>query len=234
MNLMDMNINIPQIKICGMTRMEDALACADLGADAVGFVFYENSPRYMTPEHAGAIIAALPENVLPVGVFVNASIDAIVDMVTFFGIKAIQLHGNEPPRFVEDLLFLKVPIIKALYMKGEPCVENAFLYNAASYLVECEKGILPGGNAMKWNWEDAADFGEHFPFILAGGLSPDNVAEAICATKPDAVDVSSGVEASPGIKDIQKIRQFILSVKKSPVDRPLRSIFHESVESNLS
>jgi phosphoribosylanthranilate isomerase len=225
-----MKINIPQIKICGLTRLDDALACADLGVDAIGFVFYPKSPRYVTSEKAGGMIGALPSNVLPVGVFVNESIDVIVDMVTFFGIKAVQLHGNETPRFVEDLLFLKIPIFKALYMKGEPSVENAFLYNASSFLVECEKGILPGGNALKWKWEDAVDFGEHFPFILAGGLSPDNVSEAINTAKPDAVDVSSGVEVSPGVKDIHKIRQFIQNVKNSTVDRPLRSIFYESIE----
>jgi len=224
-----MEINTPQIKICGLTRMEDALACADLGADAIGFVFYAKSPRYIAPEIAGAIISALPQNVLPVGVFVDESMDVIVDMVTFFGIKAIQLHGNETPRFVEDLLFLKLPIIKALYMSGEPCVENAFLYNASSFLVECEKGMLPGGNAIQWKWEDSADFGEHFPFILAGGLTPDNVSAAISASKPDAVDVSSGVEISPGKKDIHKIRQFIQNVKNTPLDKGLRSIFHESI-----
>jgi phosphoribosylanthranilate isomerase len=109
-------------------------------------------------------------------------------------------------------------------------VENAFLYNASSFLVECEKGILPGGNAMKWNWEDAVDFGEHFPFILAGGLTPDNVSEAIAVSKPDAVDVSSGVEFFPGKKNVHSIREFIQNVKKSSVDKPLRSIFHESIE----
>jgi phosphoribosylanthranilate isomerase len=227
---MNLKVNTPQIKICGLTRMEDALACAEMGADAVGFVFYKKSPRYVTPEQAGTMIAALPDRLQFVGVFVNESLDAIVDIVTFFGIKAIQLHGNEPPSYVENLLFLKIPIIKALYMSGDPSVENAFLYNASSFLVECEKGILPGGNAMKWNWEDAVDFGEHFPFILAGGLTPDNVSEAIAASKPDAVDVSSGVEISPGKKDIQRIRAFIQNVKKSSLDKPLRSIFHESIE----
>jgi phosphoribosylanthranilate isomerase len=226
---MEIKLNTPQIKICGLTRMEDALACADLGANAVGFVFYAKSPRYLTPEKAGAIIAALPENVLPVGVFVDASIDAIVDIVTFFGIKAVQLHGNESPRFVEDLLFLKIPIIKVLYMKGDPSVENAFLYNASSFLIECEKGTLPGGNAIQWKWEDAGDFGEHFPFILAGGLTPDNVSSAIRSAKPDVVDVSSGVETTPGIKDIKKIRQFIHNVKNTPLDKGLRSIFNESI-----
>jgi phosphoribosylanthranilate isomerase len=229
MSLMETKINTPQIKICGLTRMEDALACAELGADAVGFVFYAKSPRYVTPEQAGAMIAGLPSQVLPVGVFVDESIDAIVDVVTFFGIKAIQLHGNESPRFVEDLLFLRIPIIKALYLNSEPSVENAFLYNASSFLVECEKGTLPGGNAIKWNWEDAADFGEHFPFILAGGLTPDNVSEAIGDAKPDAVDVSSGVEISPGKKDVNKIRRFIRNVKNTSINRPLRSIFHEPV-----
>jgi phosphoribosylanthranilate isomerase len=229
MSLMEPTHNTPQVKICGLTRMEDVLACAEFGADAVGFVFYEKSPRYVTPDQAGVMIRALPKDVLTVGVFVNEAIDAIVDMVTFYGIKAIQLHGNESPRFVEDLLFLKVPIIKGLYMNHEPSVENAFLYNASAFLVECEKGVLPGGNAMTWNWKDAADFGEHFPFILAGGLSPENISAAIKAAKPDAVDVSSGVETSPGIKDIQKIRQFIHKVKNIPIDKGLRSIFHESI-----
>jgi phosphoribosylanthranilate isomerase len=226
---MKIKLNAPQIKICGLTRMEDALACADMGANAVGFVFYAKSPRYLTPEKAGTIIAGLPENVLPVGVFVDASIDAIVDIVTFFGIKAVQLHGNESPRFVEDLLFLKIPIIKGLYMKGDPSVENAFLYNASSFLIECEKGTLPGGNAIEWKWKDAEDFGEHFPFILAGGLTPENVSAAIRSAKPDAVDVSSGVETSPGKKDITKIRQFIQNVKNTTLDKGLRSIFNESI-----
>ncbi len=228
MSLMEIPIHTPQIKICGLTRKQDAVICSDLGADAVGFVFYPKSPRYVSPEQAGAIIAGLPKNIVPVGVFVNEAIEVIIDMVTFFGIKAIQLHGNESPRYVEDLLFLKIPIIKGLYMNGEPSVENAFLYNASSFLVECEKGVLPGGNAIKWNWEEAKDFGEHFPFVLAGGLCPENIAEAILAAKPDAVDVSSGVETSPGIKDFHKISRFIQNVKKTSVQKELRSIFHES------
>jgi phosphoribosylanthranilate isomerase len=230
MSLNQIKINCPQIKICGLTRVEDALACADLGADAVGFVFYAKSPRHVTPRQAGDIISALPKNVVPVGVFVNETVDAIVDIVTFYGVKAIQLHGSESPRFVEDLLFLQVPIFKGLYMNNDPSVDTAFLYNASAFLVECGKGTLPGGNAMKWNWKDAADFGAHFPFILAGGLSPENIAGAIRAAKPDAVDVSSGVESSPGVKDIHKIREFIQNVKKTSLHKPLRSIFHESIE----
>jgi len=224
--------NICQIKICGLTHIDEALFCAESGADAIGFVFYRKSPRYVLPNQARTIIAALPRNIQTVGVFVDESFNSIAEIVMNCGLKAIQLHGNESPEDVEKLKSLGAPVIKSMYMKGDPSIERAPLYNASAYLVECEKGILPGGNAMTWKWEDAAGFGKHHPFILAGGLTPDNVLTAISTAKPDAVDVSSGVEVSPGKKDIQKVRQFIANVKKYKNNQKLRRIFHESCQQN--
>jgi phosphoribosylanthranilate isomerase len=225
----DIITHTPQIKICGLTNADEAMACAELGADAIGFIFYPKSPRYVNPDLAKKICTALPKNVMTVGVFVDEAIETIIDIAMTCGLGAIQLHGAESPRFVENLIPKRIPIIKALYMKGEPSVENAFLYNAFAYLVECEKDKLPGGNALTWKWEDAADFGEHFPFILAGGLSPDNIATAIYAARPDAVDVSSGVENSPGKKEIHKVEEFILNARNCIFDKKLRRIFHGSI-----
>lgn len=224
----EITIYTPQIKICGITNADEAKTCAALGADAIGFIFYPKSPRYVNPDQAIKIRAALPQHIMTVGVFVDESIDTIMDIVWMCRLDAIQLHGNESPQYVEKLIPKRIPIIKALYMKGEPPVENAFLYNATAYLVECEKGSLPGGNALTWKWEEAADFGEHFPVILAGGLSPDNVAAAVTAATPDAVDVSSGVEISPGRKDLHKVEKFIQNVKGCKLDKKLRRIFHGS------
>jgi phosphoribosylanthranilate isomerase len=225
----DITLHTPQIKICGLKNMDEALACADLGADAIGFVFYPKSPRYVHPEQAQKICDILPKKVLTVGVFVNEPVETIRDIAVTCGLGAIQLHGNESPKFVEELKRRRLQIIKALYMVHEPSVENAFLYNATAFLVECQKDILPGGNAMTWKWEEASDFGEHYPFILAGGLAPDNVEEAVNGAKPDAVDVSSGVESSPGKKDMIKVKNFIRNVKKCIINKSLRRIFHGGI-----
>ncbi len=202
----------PQIKICGLTRTEDAVKCASEGVDAIGFIFFKNSPRYIKPERAKIICASLPENVITVGVFVNEPFNSIMDIVSTTNLSAVQLHGNEPPKFVRSLTDQGLNVIKALYMESQPSIAQVSTYAASAYLVECAKGILPGGNAMTWNWKDAAGFGKSHPMVLAGGLSPENVASAINQAMPDAVDVSSGVESAPGKKDIHKVKEFIKAV----------------------
>jgi phosphoribosylanthranilate isomerase len=215
----------PQIKICGLTRTDEAIKCASAGADAIGLVFFKKSPRYIKPEKAKTICASLPDNITTVGVFVNEPFNSIMDIVTTSNIGAVQLHGNEPPKFVRQLTDQGLIVIKGLYMETQPSITQVSTYSASAYLVECTRGELPGGNAMTWNWEDAATFGENHPMVLAGGLSPENVASAINQAMPDAVDVSSGVERTPGKKDIHKVKQFIKAVRGCSPERELRRIF---------
>jgi phosphoribosylanthranilate isomerase len=217
--------NYPQIKICGLTNTEEAVKTAAAGADAIGLVFFKKSPRYITPERAKAICTALPDNITTVGVFVNEPFNSIMDIVSTSNLNAVQLHGNEPPKFVRQLVDQGLIVIKGLYMEGQPSITQVLTYDASAYLVECTRGELPGGNAMTWNWEDAAEFGENHPMVLAGGLSPENVASAISKSMPDAVDVSSGVERSPGKKDVHKVMQFIKTVQEYTPSRELRRIF---------
>ncbi len=206
----------PQIKVCGLTQPEQAVACAQLGVDAIGLVFFEKSPRNVTIQKAAAIKAALPSQVSAVGVFVNPSRETLIQTVDHCGLDIVQLHGSESPEFVADMhANLSARIIKALFTAKSPRMTAAGNYDAAGYLVECGQGTLPGGNAKTWKWALAEDFGRHFPLILAGGLDPDNVARAISACLPDAVDASSGLEAGPGMKDIEKVTGFINRVKQT-------------------
>jgi len=217
--------NAPQVKICGLTQPEQARACADLGADAVGLVFYPKSPRFVTREAARVVCASLPASVAKVGVFVDEPMDVILEVVRDCGLTAVQLHGRESSQLVKEIADQFINVIKALYVEGLPAMDKADDYPAAAFLIECRKGILPGGNAMAWDWKAARDFGASRPLILAGGLDPENVGKAIRDAVPDAVDVSTGVEASPGIKDMKKVDAFIRAVRACNIDKPLRRIF---------
>jgi phosphoribosylanthranilate isomerase len=199
-----------------LTLPDQARACADLGADAIGLVFFDKSPRSVTPEQAAAVKAVLPSRVAAVGVFVDPDREFLARAVRQCGLDIVQLHGSEAPEFVADMhAILKVPIIKVLFATRSPGLGDAVGYHAAGYLVECGRGPLPGGNAMVWDWAAAQAVGRHFPLILAGGLAPDNVAEAIGACLPDAVDASSSLEAGSGVKDLQKVADFIDQVNKT-------------------
>jgi len=201
-----------QVKVCGLTRVEEAVACAQAGAAAVGCVFYAESPRCVTAATARAIRSALPPEVACVGVFVDEPFEGIMALAAYTGFTAAQLHGSEAPEVVERLRREGLFVIKALFADRAPGMETASQYSASAYLVECGQGALPGGNAHAWEWGRAAALGQRHPLILAGGLTPENAAQAVRAALPDAVDVSSGVEASPGRKDICKVEQFIAAV----------------------
>jgi len=203
----------PQVKICGLTSAEAASACADLGADAIGCIFFPKSPRNLTEQQAGKICGALPSHVKKVGVFVDAAFAAIMRKVERCGLTAVQLHGRESPQLVNDLLAENIPVIKALFAAGTPHLSNAHQYRASALLVECGRGVLPGGTAQTWDWRQARPISNAYPVILAGGLSPDNVVQAIAAGRPAAVDVSSGVEKAPGIKDLLKVKAFLEAVR---------------------
>lgn len=219
--------NTPQVKICGLTRVEEAVACAELGADAIGCVFYPPSPRNLTDEEAQRICRALPPQTCTVGVFVNESFSYIMDKVERCGLKAVQLHGMETSGMIDDLLREGLIVIKGLFMKRDPFISSAHLYKPSAFLVECGLGKLPGGNAAAWDWAEAADAfpAVNEPFILAGGLSPENIQDAVLKAAPDAVDVSSGVESEPGRKDLDKVKRFMEAVRRCNYPKKPRSVF---------
>jgi len=210
-----------QVKVCGLTRVEEAVACAQAGARAVGCVFYAASPRCVTAATARAIRRALPPVVACVGVFVDEPFEGIMALAAQTGFTAVQLHGSEPPEAVQRLRREGLFVIKALFADRAPGIETASQYSASAYLVECGQGALPGGNAHAWEWGRAAALGQRHPLILAGGLTPENAAQAVRAALPDAVDVSSGVEAGPGRKSIRKVEQFIAAVATAGARRRL-------------
>ena len=215
----------PQIKICGITQVDHAICCAELGADAIGCVFYPKSPRHLTEKKAREISDVLPDHVTSVGVFVGKTYQEIMEKVEICNLRAVQLHGNESPELVQRLRSENLIVIKALFIDGTPSLEDVKSYDASGYIVECSGGPLPGGNALAWNWDKAKALGSEHPLILAGGLSPENVKQAIQESMPDAVDVSSGVESSPGIKDFNKIRTFIDTVRQVKICKSLRKIY---------
>ena len=195
-------------KICGITNREDALCAVNCGADAVGFIFYEKSPRYVAPEKAAKIICDLPPFVTPVGVFVNAPhIDATVKLA---GLRAIQLHGDEPP---EACLGHEVPVIRTLRVGSEFDALALRSYPVHTFLLDTARAGSYGGTGETFDWAKAREAKNYGRIILSGGLNPDNVREAIEQVAPYAVDTSSGVEAEPGKKDHKKVRDFLTRAK---------------------
>jgi phosphoribosylanthranilate isomerase/indole-3-glycerol phosphate synthase/phosphoribosylanthranilate isomerase len=215
----------PQVKICGLTGIDDAVQCAELGADAIGLVFHLNSLRFVTDDRAREICLALPERVKRVGVFVDETFELIMRKIERCGINAVQLHGNEPPQLVGSLRKENLIVIKALFLQKKPAFEDAAIYEASAFLAECGKGALPGGNALSWDWEKAKNISGKYSLILAGGLTPENVSHAVSLCLPDAVDVSSGVESAPGIKNIEKVKLFISRVSECSLTKRPGRIF---------
>jgi len=198
-----------RIKICGITNLSDALAAVDAGADALGFMFYEPSPRHITLTAAAEIIRDLPPFVTAVGVFVDASQDFVRRAMEECGLDALQFHGNEPPDFCRQ--FSK-RTIKAFRVRDAASLKELPQYPTSAWLLDSFVPDRLGGSGAKFDWElacSAKKFGR--PIILAGGLTPENVAEAVRLVRPFAVDVSSGVESQPGRKDHGKMRAFILA-----------------------
>jgi len=198
-----------QVKICGLTRAEEALACAQLGAHAIGCVFYPKSPRFVEDGVAQKIFGVLPEDVGRVGVFVNEDFSGVMRRVSLCGINFAQLHGNESPQLINRLQERGVKVIKTLFVNAEPNLKGTHLYDPAAFLVEASGGSLPGGNALPWDWAMVKKADRKRPILLAGGLNSDNVATAMAQALPDGVDVSSGVEKEPGKKDLEKVKGFI-------------------------
>ena len=199
------------VKVCGITRLTDALQAVQAGATALGFVFWSHSPRYVTPERAAEIISELPSTVVTVGVFVNEPVDSIREVVAKSRITTVQLHGDEPPAYADALAW---PIIRSVSVEeaGEACpawpVETVFLVDAVD-------PVRRGGTGGQVDWERAASVARRWRILLAGGLTPENVAQAIATVRPYGVDVSSGVEQSPGVKDFDKVARFVANARSA-------------------
>ncbi len=195
-----------KIKICGITNLEDALLAADLGADALGFIFVSSSPRSIAPETAREIVAKLPPFVSKVGVFVNQTKDYIRQMCHFCGLNVVQLHGDESAAFCREL---ECCVIKAFRVKNKDSLTGIPDYPANTFLLDTYKKNKSGGTGETFDWEIAELAKRYGRIILSGGLNPRNIRDAVRRVRPYAVDTASGVEAYPGRKDPDLLREFI-------------------------
>jgi len=198
-----------EIKICGMTNAADAVNAAQCGANALGFIFYPNSPRYILPEAARKIIDKLPRDVYKVGVFVNHEAKVIKEIVEFCGLDFIQLHGDESPRYCRA--FPESRVIKAISAQTSHFSD----YPVRIILLDASHPELYGGTGKKSDWDLAVKIKEKHALILSGGLNLENIREALTIVSPDAVDINSGVELSPGKKDAEKVKKIIEIVRKT-------------------
>lgn len=200
-----------KVKICGITNLADARVAVAAGADALGFNFHEKSPRFVPLEAAAEISRQLPPFVLRVGVFVNAPADFILHAIRESGLAMLQFHGDEPPEFCSQFGLMTM---KAFRVRGPVTLEEIPQYQTDAYLLDAFSSTTFGGTGEKFNWDlavEAQKFGK--PVFLAGGLTPENVADAIRQVRPFGVDVSSGVESAPGRKDHAQVKAFIAAAR---------------------
>lgn len=206
----------PVVKVCGIRRLEDALDAVRLGASAIGFVFWPGSPRFVDPYRARPMARALPAFVTPVGVFVNQPVSYVNAVAALVGLGAVQLHGDESPA---DAVALRRPVIKAV--SGPEALARADQWpEPAVLLVDAHDPVRRGGTGRTADWQTAATLAARRRVLLSGGLTPDNVAAAIAAVRPFGVDVSSGVEVSPGVKDHDKLASFLARVREAGPQTP--------------
>jgi phosphoribosylanthranilate isomerase len=200
-----------RVKICGITNSADALVAKEMGVDAVGFVFSEQSPRGVTIPVAAEISRQLPRFIIRAGVFVNAPADFVSRAIARCCLSLLQFHGDEPPEYCTQFGPMSM---KAFRIRGAETLNELSKYKTDAWLLDAYSPEIRGGTGEKFDWDLAAraqEFGR--PIFLAGGLTPENVAEAVRKVRPFGVDVSSGVEAAPGKKDHEKMRDFIRAAK---------------------
>jgi phosphoribosylanthranilate isomerase len=198
------------VKVCGITRLTDALHAVQQGATALGFVFWPRSPRFIEPDRAAAIIRELPSTLATVGVFVNETVDGIRDAAARAGINTVQLHGDEPPAYAEAIGW---PLLRSMTVTDvDGCAawppQTVFLLDAAD-------PVRRGGTGGRIDWRRAAGIARARRVVLAGGLTPVNVKQAIETVRPYGVDVSSGVEEAPGVKDFAKVTAFVANARSA-------------------
>jgi phosphoribosylanthranilate isomerase len=202
-----------KVKICGITNLDDAIASVNFGADALGFVFFQGSPRCISIDKATVIIKKLPPFLTTVGVFVNESPEQIEKIISITGIDVVQLHGDETP----ENCHISRHVIKAIRVKSLESLEPLIHYKdiISTFLLDTFTPDIAGGTGQIFNWDIAVEAKQFGRIILAGGLTPDNIIEAIRRVQPYAVDVSSGVESKKGEKDHEKMRLFIEKAKSA-------------------
>lgn len=202
-----------RVKICGITSREDARAAVEAGADAIGFIFVEGTPRWIEPEAAADIAREVGPFIATVGVFMDKTVEEIQRIVAVCGLSLAQLHGNEPPELCRQL---RLPFVKSIRVQSEDDLATLSNYpQARAFLLDSYDAERPGGTGKTFPWEIAAKAAQEAKIVLSGGLTPGNVARAVTHVRPYAVDVSSGVETSPGRKDHRKMREFIEQAKRA-------------------
>ena len=199
-----------RVKICGITKINQAKEIASLGASSLGFICVERSPRYITPEKIRAIVEDLPLAIDKVGVFANSSLTEITSVVGAGNLTTVQLHGTESPNFCARLrqaISPNVELIKAFRIKTAASLQETSAYESVvdTLLLDAYHPQMLGGTGKTINWQDLQQFEPSLPWMLAGGLTPDNITNALYSLKPDGIDLSSGVERSPGDKDLTKV-----------------------------
>lgn len=199
-----------RVKICGNVTLKDTMAAVEAGADAVGFVFYAKSPRVVSPKAVAAIVSHLPPFVSTVGLFVNEKPDLVRQIMSDCGLAYAQLHGEESPQYCAEL---RLPVVKAIRVRTAEDLANLSAYRVKAILLDTYVEGKIGGTGVTFDWGLAVEARSWGPIVLAGGLTPDNVGEAVSRVRPYGVDVSSGVESSPGVKDHAKVRAFVENVK---------------------
>jgi phosphoribosylanthranilate isomerase len=201
-----------KVKICGITNLEDALSSINAGCDALGFVFYKKSPRYIAPEKAKEIIKKLPENIIKIGVFVNEKEKQIRRIAELCNLGMLQFHGDESPKFCKKFAAYKV--IKVFRLREKIDLSKILRYNTFAYLFDTFVKHKPGGTGARFNWDLLSRLNIKQPIFLSGGLNQKNIQQAIKTVHPEWVDVSSSVELAPGKKDPKKVNKFIETVKE--------------------
>ena len=200
-----------KVKICGITNLPDAVVAVEAGADALGFIFYPKSPRYISFENAARIIRELPARILKVGVFVNASREDVLAAQQECQLSVLQFHGEETPEFCADFTG---QIWKAFRVTGPETLNRLSAYRTTAWLLDAWSPAMPGGTGERFDWDLAVEAQKAGrPIILAGGLTPENVMSAVQRVHPMGVDVSSGVEIAPGKKDPAKVKAFVAAAK---------------------
>ena len=198
------------VKICGVTRLVDAELAVECGAGALGFVFWPDSPRFVDPDSARTIVAALPPTIIPVGVFVNQSREYVNEVAATVSLGAVQLHGDES---VEYARAMTRPVLKAIALTEASEASIDAWPIETMMLLDVHDPIRRGGTGRTVDWSRAASVARRRPVILAGGLTPENVGDALSCVRPSGIDVSSGVERSPGVKDPDKLKALFAAMK---------------------
>ena len=211
-----------RVKICGITQIKQGQEIAALGANSIGFICVERSPRYITPDKIKAIANELPAETDKVGVFADHSLAEIIRVINEANLTAVQLHGKESPDFCDRLgraIAPEIEIIKAFRIKSANCLKETAKYTSRvdTLLLDAYHPQMLGGTGETIDWQDLIEFKPSLPWMLAGGLTPDNVTQALSRLQPDGIDLSSGVERSPGDKNLSKVAQLFEAIASSSV-----------------